>query len=131
MQSGKVIHYGSRKLKIHEKYYPTHNLELAVVVLAVKIWRHYLYSVHVDVFANHKSLQYMFKWKDLNLLQRMWLELLKDYDMSVLYHSDNGKENMVVDAFGRLSMGSVSHIHDDKKELVRDVKIGPIGCSVS
>ena len=59
MQYAKVIAYDSRQLKVHKKNYPTHNLELAVVVFALKIWRHYSYGVHVDVFTNHKSLQYM------------------------------------------------------------------------
>ncbi|WMV25700.1 hypothetical protein MTR67_019085 [Solanum verrucosum] len=87
MQNGKVIAYASRQLKVHEKNYPTHDLELAAVVFALKIWRHYLYGVHVDVFTDHKSLQYVFTQKDLNLRQRRWLEFLKDYDMSVHYHS--------------------------------------------
>ncbi|WMV29806.1 hypothetical protein MTR67_023191, partial [Solanum verrucosum] len=70
MQNGKVIAYATRQLKVHEKNYPTHNLELAVVVFALKIWWHYLYGVHVDVFTDHKSLQYIFTQKDLNLCQR-------------------------------------------------------------
>ncbi|WMV32801.1 hypothetical protein MTR67_026186 [Solanum verrucosum] len=86
MQNGKVIAYASRQLKVHEKNYPTHDLELAAVVFSLKIWRHYLYGVHVDVFTDHKSLQYVFTQKDLNLRQRRWLEFLKDYDMSVHYH---------------------------------------------
>src|SRR5688572_26991763 len=110
MQKGKVIAYASRQLKIHERNYPTHDLELAAVVFALKIWRHYLYGVHVDVYTDHKSLQYVFTQKDLNLRQRRWLELLKDYDMSVLYHP--AKANVVADALSRLSMGSVSHIED-------------------
>ena len=66
---------------MHEKNYPTHDLELAVVVFALKIWRHYLYGVHVDVFSDKKSLQYVFTKKKLNLHQRRWLEFLKDYDL--------------------------------------------------
>ncbi|WMV49694.1 hypothetical protein MTR67_043079, partial [Solanum verrucosum] len=96
MQNGKVIAYASRQLKVHYKNYPTHDLELAAVVFALKIWRHYLYGVHVDVFTDHKSLQYVFTQKDLNLRQRRWLEFFKDYDMSVHYHP--GKANMVADA---------------------------------
>ncbi|WMV45519.1 hypothetical protein MTR67_038904, partial [Solanum verrucosum] len=80
----KVITYASRQLKVHEKNYPTHDLELAAVVFALKIWRHYLYGVDVDVFTDHKSLQYVFNQKDLNLCQRRCLELLKYYDMSFL-----------------------------------------------
>ena len=60
MQRDKVISYASRKLKLHEKNYLTHDLELAAVVFALKIWRHYLYGVHVDVFTDHNSLHYVF-----------------------------------------------------------------------
>ena len=60
MQRGKVIAYASRQLKPHKKINPTHDLDLASVVFPLKIWRHYLYGVHVDVFTNHKSLQYVF-----------------------------------------------------------------------
>ncbi|WMV28751.1 hypothetical protein MTR67_022136 [Solanum verrucosum] len=81
--------YASRQLKVHEKNYPTHDLELAAVVFALKIWRHYLYGVHVDIFTDHKSLQYVLTQKKLNLRQRRWLELLKDYDVSILYHPDD------------------------------------------
>lgn len=81
---------------------PTHDLELAVVVFALKIWRHSLYVVHVDIYTNHKSQQYVFTLKELNLSQRRWLELLKDYYMSLHYHP--GKTNVIVDAFSRLSM---------------------------
>lgn len=70
IQRGKVIAYASRQLKAHEKNYQTHDLELAAVVFALKIWRHYLYSVHVDVFTDHKSLQYVFTQNELNLRQR-------------------------------------------------------------
>ena len=86
IKHGKVVAYASRKLKVHERNYPTHDLELEPVVFALKIWRHYLYGVHVDMYSDQKSLQYVFTQKELNLRQRRWLELLKDYDMSVLYH---------------------------------------------
>ena len=69
MQHGKVIGYASRQLKVHEKNYPTHDLELAAVVFSLEIWRHYFYGVHVDVYTDHKSLQYEFTQKDLNLRQ--------------------------------------------------------------
>ncbi|WMV54854.1 hypothetical protein MTR67_048239 [Solanum verrucosum] len=116
MQRGKMI---SRQLKVHENNYPTHDLELAVAVFTLKIWRHYIYGVHLDVFIDHKILQYVFSQKDLNLRQRRWLEILKDYDMSVLYHPD--KANVVADSLSRFSMGSVAHVEDEKKELVWDV----------
>ncbi|KAH0655152.1 hypothetical protein KY285_030034 [Solanum tuberosum] len=121
MQRGKVIAYASRQLKVHEKNYPTHDLELAAVVFALKIWRHYLYGVHVDVFTDHKSLQYVFTQKELNLRQRKWLEFLKDYDMSVHYHP--GKANVVADALSRLSMdGGVTVQNGAKSSLVVEVK---------
>ena len=72
MQNDKVIAYASRQLKVHERNYPTHDLELAAIVFALKIWRHYLYGVHVHVFTNHKSLQYVFSQKEPNLRQRRW-----------------------------------------------------------
>ena len=76
MQRDKVIVYASRQLKVHKKNYPTYDLELATMVFALKIWRHYLYGVHVDVFTDHKSLQYVFTQKELNLCQTRLLEFL-------------------------------------------------------
>ncbi|GJU55731.1 putative reverse transcriptase domain-containing protein, partial [Tanacetum coccineum] len=87
MQREKVISYASRQLKIHEKNYTTHDLELGAVVFALKIWRHYLYGTKCTVFTDHKSLQ------------RRWLELLSDYDCDIRYHP--GKANVVVDALSR------------------------------
>jgi hypothetical protein len=80
MQDGKVVAYASRQLKIHERNYHTHDLELAAVVFVLKIWRHYLYGARFEVFSDHKSLKYLFDQKELNMRQRRWLELLKDYD---------------------------------------------------
>ena len=119
MQHGKVIAYASRQLRKHEKNYPTHDLELAAVVHALKIWRHYLYGVHVDIFTDHKSLQYIFRQKELNLRQRRWLELLKDYDVDILYHP--GKANVVADALSRRSMGSLSYLGVEKRKLVQEL----------
>jgi len=95
VQDGKVIAYASRQLKPYEKNYPAHDLELAAVVFALKIWRHYLYGNPCKIFIDHKSLKYIFTQKDLNLRQRRWLELLKDYDLQIQYHP--GKANMVAD----------------------------------
>ena len=78
MQHGKVVAYASRKFKVNERNYQTHDLELVAVVFSWKIWRHYLYGVNVDVYTDHKSLQYVFTQKYLNLRQTRWLELLKD-----------------------------------------------------
>jgi hypothetical protein len=72
-----VIAYGSRQLKKHERTYPTHDLELAAVVFALKSWRHYLYGETCDFYTDHKSLKYIFTQKELNLRQRRWLELIK------------------------------------------------------
>ena len=108
MQHWKVIAYASRKLKLHERNYPTHDLQLAAVVFVLKIWRHYLYRVHVDVFTDHKSPQYVLTQKELNLRQIRWLELLKDYDMCILYHPGNA--NVVVDALSHMTIVSVSHL---------------------
>ncbi|KAK0588187.1 hypothetical protein LWI29_035607 [Acer saccharum] len=86
MQHGKVIAYASRQLKTHEQNYPTHDLELAAMVFALKIWWRYLYGETCEIFTNHKSLKYLFTQKELNLRQRRWLELVKDYDCSINYH---------------------------------------------
>ncbi|WMV14470.1 hypothetical protein MTR67_007855 [Solanum verrucosum] len=83
IQDMNVIAYASRQLKVHERNYPTHDLELAAVVFALKIWRHYLYSVNCEAFTDHRSLQHVFTQKDLNLRQRRWMELLKDYDFTI------------------------------------------------
>ena len=99
MQDGKVIAYASRQLKVHEKNYPTHDLEMAAVVFALKIWRHYLYGVKCEIFTDHKSLKYIFTQKELNMRQRRWLELVKDYDYEIIYHP--GKANSVADALSR------------------------------
>ncbi|GJY58556.1 putative reverse transcriptase domain-containing protein [Tanacetum coccineum] len=96
MQNEKVIAYASRQLKIHEKNYTTHDLELGAVVFALKIWRHYLYGTKCTVFTDHKSLQHILDQKELNMRQRRWLELLSDYDCEIRYHP--GKANIVADA---------------------------------
>ena len=108
MQNGKVVAYASRQLKIHEKNYSTHDLELAAIIIALKIWRHYLYGEPCEVYTDHKSLKYIFKQRDLNLRQRRWLELLKDYDLTILFHPE--KANEVADALSRESMGSLAWI---------------------
>jgi hypothetical protein len=99
MQDNRVIAYASRALRPHEQNYPTHGLELAVVVHALKIWRHYLMGAHCNIYTNHKSLKYIFTQADLNMRQRRWLELIKDYDLEVHYHP--GKANVVADALSR------------------------------
>ena len=101
MQEGKVVAYASRQLKPHELNYATHDLELCAVIHALKIWRHYLIGNRIEVFSDHKSLKYLFTQNDLNLRQRRWLELVKDYDLEVQYTP--GKGNVVADALSRKS----------------------------
>ncbi|GKA49454.1 putative reverse transcriptase domain-containing protein, partial [Tanacetum coccineum] len=96
MQNEKVIAYASRQLKIHEKNYTTHDLELGAVVFALKLWRHYLYGTKCTVFTNHKSIQHILNQKELNMRQRHWLKLLSDYDCKICYRL--GRANVVVDA---------------------------------
>jgi hypothetical protein len=99
MQDNRVIAYASRALKPHEQNYPTHDLVLAAVVHALKIWRHYLMGAHCNIYTDHKSLKYISTQADLNMRQRRWLELIKDYDLEVHYHP--GKANVVADALSR------------------------------
>ena len=98
-QRGKVVAYASRQLRVHEKNYPTHDLELAAVIFALKIWRHYLLGEQVKIFTDHKSLKYIFTQKELNMRQRRWLELMADYNIDLQYHP--GKVNVVPDALSR------------------------------
>jgi hypothetical protein len=99
MQEVRVIAYASQALRPHEINCPTHDLELAAVVHALKIWRHYLMGNRYNIFTDHKSLKYIFTQSDLNMRQRRWLELIKDYDLEVHYYP--GKANVVVDALSR------------------------------
>ncbi|GJR44481.1 putative reverse transcriptase domain-containing protein [Tanacetum coccineum] len=99
MQMKKVIAYASRQLKIYEKKYTTHDLELGAVVFGLKMWRHYLYGTKYVVFIDHKSLQHILDQKELNMRQRRWLELLSDYDCEIRYHLR--KANVVADALSR------------------------------
>ena len=106
MQDGKVVAYASRQLKPHEQNYPTHDLELAAVVFALKIWRHYLYGEKCRIYTDHKSLKYLLTQKELNLRQRRWLELFKDYECIIDYHP--GKANVVADVLSRRTVATMS-----------------------
>ncbi|GJS28667.1 putative reverse transcriptase domain-containing protein [Tanacetum coccineum] len=99
MNREKVIAYASRQLKIHEKNYTTHDLELGAVVFDLKMWRHYLYDMKCVVFTDHKSLQHILDQKELNMRQRRWLELLSDYDYEIRYQL--GKANVVANALSQ------------------------------
>ena len=101
MQSERVVAYGSRQLNNHEHSYPTHDMELAGIDFALKVWHHYLYSEQFKVFSDHKSLKYIFTQRDLNMRQCRWMEYLEDYDFTLHYHP--GKANVVADALNRKS----------------------------
>ncbi|KAL0285254.1 UNVERIFIED_CONTAM: hypothetical protein Sangu_2787200 [Sesamum angustifolium] len=106
MQHGKVIAYASRMLRPHEMNYPTHDLELAAIAHALKIWSHYLHGETFQIFTEHKSLKYIPTQKELNLRQRRWIELLKDYDCTIYYHP--GKANIMADAISRKTVDQLA-----------------------
>ena len=120
MQNGKVIAYASRQLKKHEVNYPTHDLELAAVVFALKIWRHYLYGERCRIFTDHKSLKYLLTQRELNLRQRRWLELIKDYDLVIDYHP--GKANVVADALSRKSSSTLASVGSSYLPLLLEIR---------
>jgi hypothetical protein len=125
MQEGHMIAYTSRQLRKHELNYPTHDLELASVVHALKIWRHYIMGTKCQVYTNHKSLKYIFTQKDLNLRQRRWLELIKDYDLDIHYHP--GKANLVADALSKkehVHSAIVAQLPDEIVEDFRRLNLG-------
>ena len=126
MQKGKVIAYASRQLKPHEKNYPTHDLELAAIVFALKIWRHYLFGEKCHMFSDHKSLKYLMTQKDFNLQQRRWFELLKDYELVIDYHP--GKANVVADALSRKSLFAMNAhlVLSDDGSVLAELKVRPL-----
>ena len=115
MQEGRVVAYASRQLRKHGLNYPTHDLELAAVVHALKIWRHYLIGHKSDIYTDHKSLKYIFTQTDRNMRQRRWLELIKDYALEVHYHP--GKANIVADALSRKSYAKEVQVAAMSSEL--------------
>ena len=120
MQEDKVVAYASREFKPYEQNYPTHDLELAVVVFALKIWRHYLYGVPCKIYTDHQSLKYFFTHKELNLRQRCCLELLKDYDLQIQYHP--GKANVVADALSRKAQHSSNTVVITQLSLLKGLE---------
>jgi hypothetical protein len=115
MQQGRVVAYASRQLRKHKLNYPTHDLELAAVVHALKIWRYYLIGHKSDIYTDHKSLKYIFTQSDLNLRQHRWLELINDYDLEVHYHP--GKANVVAYALSRKSYANEVQVMPMPREL--------------
>jgi hypothetical protein len=120
-----VVCYASRRLRKHEENYPTHDLELAAVVQALMIWRHYLIGHQYEIYSDHKSLKYIFTQNDLNLRQRRWLELIKDYDLGINYHP--GKVNVVTDALSHKKYCNASFARRMPSELRREIKYLNLG----
>jgi hypothetical protein len=125
MQEGQVVCYASRQLRKHEENCPTHDLELAAVVQALKIWRHYLIGHRCEIHSFHKSLKYIFTQSDLNLRQRRWLELIKDYDLGINYHL--GKANVVADALSHKKYCNATLARRMPSELRREIEYLNLG----
>jgi hypothetical protein len=120
MQDGHIVSYASRQLRKHEENYPTHDLDLAAVVHALKIWRHYLISHRCKIYSDHKSLKYIFTQTDLNLRQCRWLELIKDYDIRINYHP--GKANVIADALSHKKYYNATFARRMRPELHREIR---------
>jgi hypothetical protein len=120
MQNNRVIAYASRVLQNHEQNYPTHDLELAAVIHALKIWRYHLMGAKCNIYTDHKSLKYIFTQADLNMRERRWLELIKDYDLEVHYHP--GKANVVADALSHKAHCHCSSIENFSETLCYQIR---------
>ena len=119
MQSERVVAYGSRQINNHEHNYPTHDMELTTIVFALKIWRHYIYGEHFEVFSNHKSLKYIFTQQDLNMRQRRWMKYLENYDFTLHYHPS--KANVVADALSQKSQAVLASVASREWEMLEVV----------
>jgi hypothetical protein len=120
MQDNRVIAYALRALRTHAHNYPTHDLELAAVIHALKIWRHHLMGIKCNIYTDHKSLKYIFTQAVLNMRQRQWLELIKDYDIEVYYHP--GKTNVVADALSLKAHCSCLSVETFSETLCWDMR---------
>jgi hypothetical protein len=125
MQEGQIVCYASRQLRKHQENYPTHDLELATVVHALKIWRHYLIGHRCEIYCDHKSLKYIFTQNDLNLRQRHWLELIKDYNLGINYHP--GKSNVVADALSHKKYCNATFARRMQPVLQREIEYLNLG----
>jgi hypothetical protein len=125
MQEGQVVCYASRQLRKHEENYPTHDLKLAAVVHALKIWRHYLIGHHCENYSDHKSLKYIFTQNNLNMRQHRWLELIKDYDLGINYHPRKG--NVVADALSYKKYCNATFARRMQPELQREIEYLNLG----
>ena len=116
--------HASQQLKRQEENYPTHDLEMATMVFALKTWQHYLYNAICEIYTNHKSLKYISDQKDLNLQQRRWIRFIKDYDYTIHYHY--GKANAMEDAFSieasQLQKRKRERLHNDVKQYLFQYK---------
>ena len=99
MQEGQVVCYESRKLNEHEQSYPTHDLELAMIIHALKMWRHYLLGRRFTLMRDHSGLRYLFDHTNLNARKYRWLATLSELDFEIRYIE--GKENQVLYALSR------------------------------
>ena len=120
MQDGKVVAYDSRQLKPYERNYPTHDLELTTVIFSLKIWGHFLFGKTCEIYTDHKSLKHLFSQKELNMRQRRWLEVLKNYDCIIQYHPR--KTNLIDDALSRNSIGFLAAIKCCQRQLLDNMR---------
>src|SRR3954470_21676375 len=120
MQERKVIAYGSRQLRTHEEKYPTHDLELAAVIYALKLWRHYLIGNRCEIYTDHQSLKYLFTQPDMNLRQQRWLETIADFNMDI--HYTPGKANVMADALSRKAYCSELEVQVQQPRLYAELR---------
>ena len=124
------IAYESRQLRIHEKNYPTHDLELLAVIHALKKWRHYLLSQTFELVTDHKSLKWIFTQPDLNMRQRRWVEYLQEFSFEIKFRP--GKDNQAADALSRrvtalaISLVNLTLPDEVQQLILQDEFFGPL-----